>query len=112
MAAHWDEATGENLVDTFEMAEARLDALVPAFRDAPHDLARLFGVAFHLGLADALPLLAHRLGDDVAAVRAILDALAAAGEGKLVGRVLPSPRGDGPLPSSLVADRTYAPLGG
>jgi hypothetical protein len=75
---------------TVEMAEARLDALVPTWRGAPHDLARLIGVAIHVGLADALPLLAHRLGDDVAAVRAIMDALAVAGEGKLVGRILPS----------------------
>ena len=75
---------------TVEMAEARLDALVPAWRGAPHDLARLIGVAIHVGLANALPLLAHRLSDDVAVVRAILDALAVAGEGKLVGRVLPS----------------------
>lgn len=74
---------------TFEMAEARLDALVPAWRGAPRELARLIGLAIHIGLGDALPLLAHRLGDDVAAVRAIMDALSVAGERKLVGRVLP-----------------------
>jgi hypothetical protein len=75
---------------TFEMAEARLHALVPAWRGAPHDLARLIGVALHLGLGDSLPLLAYEIGEDVPAARAILDALAVAGEGKLVGRVLPS----------------------
>ncbi len=73
---------------TFEMAEARLHALVPAWRGASHELARLIGVALHLGLGDSLPLLAYEIGEDVPAARAILDALAVAGEGKLLGRVL------------------------
>ncbi len=75
---------------TKDMAEERLTKVVLAWRRAPRELAILIGVALQVGLGSAVPVAALALNEDAKALRAIVDALAVAGEGKLVGRILPS----------------------
>jgi hypothetical protein len=75
---------------TRDMAEKRLAEVVLAWRRAPRELAILIGTALQMGLGSAVPVAALALNDDAKALRAIVDALAVAGEGKLVGRILPS----------------------
>lgn len=74
---------------TRAMAEKRLDELVPIWHRAPHDLACLVGVALHAGLGDAIPRATIRIDDDAAALRAITELLAIAGERSLVKLMLP-----------------------
>ncbi len=72
-----------------DLAERRLTEIVFAWRSAPSELMRLIGVALFVGLGSAVPVAAFALNDDAGALRAILNALAVAGEGKLVGRIFP-----------------------
>jgi len=72
------------------LAERRLTEVVLAWRRAPRELSRLIGVALHMGLGSAVLVAALALNDDIPALRSILNALAVAGEGKLVIRILQS----------------------
>jgi hypothetical protein len=76
--------------DSEDMAVQRLTEVVLDWRHAPHDLARLIGVALFADLGGVVPIAALALIEDYKALRAVVNALAVAGEGKLMGRVLPS----------------------
>ena len=74
---------------TRDMAEKRLAELVPIWQRAPGDVACLVGAALHAGLADAIPRATIGIDKDAAAMRAIIEVLAIAGERRLVKVMLP-----------------------
>ena len=73
-----------------DVAARRLTEVALAWRHAPSDLARLIGVALYVDVGSEVPTAALALRDDAKALRAIVNALAVAGESKLVGQLLPS----------------------
>ncbi len=102
---------------TRDMAEKRLTEVVLAWRRAPRELAILIGVALQVGLGSAVPVAALALNEDAKALRAIVDALAVAGEGTLVRRVLPSlatslTRGEVTFFKTIAGGKKRAILGG
>lgn len=100
-----------------DLGARRLTEIALAWRHAPRDLSRLIGVALFVDLGSAVPVVALALNEDAKALRAIVDALAVAGESKLVGRVLPSlapslSRGEISFFKSVAAGRQQARLAG
>ncbi len=79
------------LDDVDGVAQERLRAAMLAWRSSPRDLARLAAVAAYAGFGSGVLAATRVLDDekDAPALTAITEALAVAGEGKLVGRLLP-----------------------
>jgi hypothetical protein len=83
------------------MAEERLRSAILTWRSSPRDLTRLVAVAALMNLGLEVVSVAKALDDDAPALTAIAEALAVAGRGKLVGKLLP--RFSASLPRARVA---------